>query len=185
MPNPGYRWRAGGGTPSGSTPLGTHTTGTLGYFAASTSASCGVFVMTPSAARKARRSSRGVSVRNTRVPSRRCDCQTFGIGPAHGSRRSINQCAALPIVASPATRWAECGGPLLTTTCGWNRRITDRARSAARRIQPWPSSGKAKNVATSLRIWRSRPRGQPGVVTRDRLRDNPSDSPKTSRRSSR
>src|SRR2546421_820814 len=38
---------------------------------------------------------------------------SFGIGPAHGSRRSINQCVALPIVASAATRWAECGGPLL------------------------------------------------------------------------
>src|SRR5881394_3672346 len=84
--------------------------------------------MTPSDALKARRSSSGERVRNTPVPILACDAHACSRGPPHGSRRSINQRVAIPAVAIPATRWAECGGPLLTTTCGWNRRITERAQ---------------------------------------------------------
>src|SRR5438034_3188495 len=66
--------------------------------------------MIPLAARNARRSRRGVTTRNSRLPSIRSDSQIFVNGPAHGSRRSIHQGTALPIVESAATRWAECGG---------------------------------------------------------------------------
>ena len=97
----------------------------------------------------------------------------------------MNHRTELPIVAIRATRCAECGGPLLTTTCGWNRRINDRARSAARSIQPRLSSGKVKNAATSLRSWRSTPAGPDGRATRDASGNDPSDRPKASRRSNR
>src|SRR5881396_3470327 len=126
MLSPGYGCRTGG-RHSASTPLGTQWTGTLGYFAESTAASWGVLAMTPSAARTVSRSSRGTRTPNSRVWTTGWDSQAFEWGPAHGSRRSMSQRTGCPIVASRATRWAEWGGPLLTTTCGWKRRTSARA----------------------------------------------------------
>ena len=141
--------------------------------------------MIPWAARKARRSRRGATTRNSRLPSIRSDSQIFERGPAHGSRRSINQGTALPIVASPATRWAVCGGPLLTTTSGWSRRIRERVRSAARSSQPRLSSGKVKKAATSRPSWRSGPGGADGFPTCDAVGNASSDGPRARRRSRR
>src|SRR2546426_8502906 len=58
MPNPGYGSRAGGGSDSESTPLGTHAKCTAGYRATKACKSWGEFAMTPSARRKARPSRR-------------------------------------------------------------------------------------------------------------------------------
>ena len=141
--------------------------------------------MTPSDALKARRSSSGERVRNTPVPILACDAHACLRGPPHGSRRSINQRVAVPAVAIPATRWAECGGPLLTTTCGWNRRITERARSAARNTQPRLSSGKARNAATSLRTLPSKPWNSVPGSLHDPSGNDASDCRTASRRSRR
>ena len=141
--------------------------------------------MTPWADQKVRRSRGSERARKIRDPTLACESQAFVCGPAHGSRRSTNQRTALPIVAIPATRWAECGGPLLTTTCGWNRWISDRARSAARRIQPRPSSGNTKNALTSLYSSRSRPGGPDLRATRDASRNDVTDRSRASRRSDR
>jgi hypothetical protein len=70
------------------------------------------------------------------------------------------------MVDSAATRWAEWGGPLLTTTSGWNRRMIRRAFHAARSTQPRPSSGNARSAATSLSSQRSLPGGAGGVAAR-------------------
>ena len=87
----------------------------------------------------------------------------------------MSQRTGCPIVASRATRWAEWGGPLLTTTCGWKRRTSARARRAARKVQPLLSSGNARNAASSVR---SAPRRPPGLAERANrvpLGDDPSD----------